>query len=168
MGRYEMSLDENGNAQSKAGATSSNASDTATNKWWGLYEKATTYSKSTVTSEMIWGCQYEAMLRWLQENKTDVINRDPIDAARSKVATGNETRITGANDSNDILNNVYDLIGNSFEWTQQKYGEYKRTAYGGCYYDDCPVADSDGYPEPPTETASAHGTRLTIYIPVTE
>jgi len=132
VGRYEMSLSSTGKAQSKSGETSL-ANDSDANNWWGLYEKALTYSNSGVISEMIWGCQYNAMLRWMQGNSIAVTSSTPTDTSRNATASKNTTRVTGAQKSNDILNNIYDLLGNSAEWTQQASSNYHRVYRGGPY-----------------------------------
>ena len=139
VGRYEMSLSASGTAQSVAGATSATNSADSANMWWGLYEKATTYSTSGVISEMIWGCQYDAMLRWMKGNNIDVTNKTPTDTNRNVTASKNTTRVTGSENSNDILNNVYDILGNSQEWTQEADLTGDRVNRGGRY-------NSSGYP----------------------
>ena len=69
VGRYETSLTLIGIAQSKKGETSSNASEENTKSWYGLYEKSKTYvsAKKSVRSTMIWGSQYDAMMRWIAD-----------------------------------------------------------------------------------------------------
>ena len=66
VGRYEMSLNSTtGEAQSKGGEISANASADSANQWYGLYTKAKTYAPDTqentksVVSSMIWGSQYQ-------------------------------------------------------------------------------------------------------------
>ena len=162
VGRYEMSLSASGTAQSVAGATSATNSADSANMWWGLYEKATTYSTSGVISEMIWGCQYDAMLRWMKGNNIDVTNKTPTDTNRNVTASKNTTRVTGSENSNDILNNVYDILGNSQEWTQEADLTGDRVNRGGRY-------NSSGYPsirgsDFPTNTNGIYGSRLTLYI----
>ena len=72
--------------------------------WFGLYEKALTYSSSGVVSEMIWGCQYDAMMRWMQSNNIDVTSSSPTDTARRKTASINTTRAEAAQLIYKILN----------------------------------------------------------------
>ncbi len=162
VGRYEMSLDASGKAQSKAGATSATAAEDSANNWWGLYEKALTYSNSGVVSEMLWGCQYDAMLRWMQENNIDVTSKTPTDTARNKTASLNETRVTGSDGSNDILNNVYDLLGNSWEWTQEVGYAYGRVGRGGNYKSN--YYPSIRFGSYPTSVDSYNGSRFTLYV----
>ena len=79
VGRYELGLDR-GNAptsrKEENGVTTADASNSNTNKWYGLYSKSKEYAKesdnkSTVSS-MLWGSQYDAMLNWMQENGENV------------------------------------------------------------------------------------------------
>jgi len=164
VGRYEMSLSTSGTAQSVAGATSATSSSSSANKWFGLYEKAKTYSTSGVISEMIWGSQYDAMMRWMQGNSIDVTSTTPTDTAREVTASinTNTTRVTGSADSNDILNNIYDILGNSFEWTQEANITSRRVYRGGNYYDS--NSPSSRGNDRPTSTLDANGSRLTLYI----
>ena len=158
VGRYEMSLNsETKNAESKYGATSANAKDTDTNQWYGLYNKAKTYAPENasqkVVSSMIWGSQWDAMLRWMKNNDIDVTGLIPKDY--------NQTRITGGANK-DKLNNVYDLLGNSLEWTQETNNTYYRVIRGG-YYNSSLAPSYRSY-DCPTDTLSYDGSRFTLYI----
>ena len=113
--RYETSLN-NGVAQSVKGEKSATAAKDSANTWYGLYQKEKEYSEkngieSLVGSTMIWGSQYDQMLIWMQGNEINVINSTPITGASK-----NPSRTTGTAET-DKLNNVYDLLGNSWEWT---------------------------------------------------
>ena len=167
VGRYEMSINStSGKAESVAGATSATASADSANMWWGLYEKATTYSQSGVISEMIWGCQYDAMMKWMKSNNIDVTSTTPTDTNRNVVASKNTTRVTGSVDSNDILNNIYDILGNSNEWTQEANGTFYRITRGGYftpYVDYNPSTRNDGGRKP-TENHGNFGSRLSLYV----
>ena len=178
VGRYEMSLNsETKNAESKYGATSANASDTDTNQWYGLYNKAKTYApeknsdntenaSQKVVSSMIWGSQYDAMLKWMKGNKINVTSSSPTDLSIGNTSR-NTTRVTGgANNgqtvSKDKLSNIYDLLGNSIEWTQEANDTYYRVRRGGTY--DFSLAPSFRFGYYPTGTNSSFGSRLTLYI----
>ena len=171
VGRYEMSLNsETKNAESKYGATSANASDTDTNQWYGLYNRAKTYAPENasqkVVSSMIWGSQYDAMLKWMKGNKINVTSSSPTDLSIGNTSR-NTTRVTGgANNgqtvSKDKLSNIYDLLGNSLEWTQETNNTYYRVIRGGYYSGSyAPSSRTDNYP---ASTFSSYGSRLTLYI----
>ena len=159
VGRYEMSInDTSKNAQSKYGETSATAEKTSANQWYGLYNKAKTYAPenadSKVVSSMIWGSQWDAMLRWMKNNDIDVTGLIPKDY--------NQTRITGGANK-DKLNNVYDLLGNSIEFTQEAYTTTYRTLRGGHYlFNSVPSYRSNNCF--PTDTLFVIGSRLTLYV----
>ena len=179
VGRYEMSLNsETKNAESKYGATSANASDTDTNRWYGLYNKAKTYApeknsdntenaSQKVVSSMIWGSQYDAMLKWMKGNKINVTSSSPTDLSIGATSR-NTTRVTGgANNgqtvSKDKLSNIYDLLGNRYEWTQEANRTSSRVRRGGYYNMSLePSRRVDLYY--PTYAYSDDGSRLTLYI----
>ena len=120
VGRYETS--KNGeNPQSKA-STEENVIETAYNSsiendWYGLYALNKKYSTSSVQGSMIWGSQYDAMMKWMG------------DAANTNKSDYNHNRTCGTA-PNDLLNNVYDLYGNSYEWTLEA-GPYGHRSYRG-------------------------------------
>ena len=172
VGRYEMSLNsETKNAESKYGATSATAESTSANQWYGLYNKAKTYAPENasqkVVSSMIWGSQYDAMLKWMKGNKINVTSSSPTDLSIGTTSK-NTTRVTGgANNgqtvSKDKLSNIYDLLGNSREWTQEAFITYHRVYKGGGY--SVSTAPSNRYDfYSPTDTDSSIGSRLTLYI----
>ena len=171
IGRYEMSINATSkNAESKYGATSANASDTDTNQWYGLYNRAKTYAPENasqkVVSSMIWGSQYDAMLKWMKGNKINATSSSPTDLSIGTTSK-NTTRVTGgANNgqtvSKDKLSNIYDLLGNSREWTQEAYGTDYRVYRGGYY--NLSYAPSNRLDNFPTSTLSGSGGRLTLYI----
>ena len=178
VGRYEMSLNsETKNAESKYGATSANASDTDTNQWYGLYNRAKTYApeknsdntenaSQKVVSSMIWGSQYDAMLKWMKGNKINVTSSSPTDLSIGTTSK-NTTRVTGgANNgqtvSKDKLSNIYDLLGNSLEWTQEANNTSYRVIRGGYY--NSSIAPSYRSYDCPTDTLSYDGSRFTLYI----
>ena len=142
VGRYEMSLNsETKNAESKYGATSATAESTSAKQWYGLYNKAKTYAPENasqkVVSSMIWGSQYDAMLKWMKGNNINVTSTTPTDLSIGTTSR-NTTRVTGgANNgqtvSKDKLSNIYDLLGNIREWTQEAISTAYRISRGGYY-----------------------------------
>ncbi|HJJ15894.1 MAG TPA: formylglycine-generating enzyme family protein [Clostridiaceae bacterium] len=171
VGRYEMSLNsETKNAESKYGATSATAESTSAKQWYGLYNKAKTYAPENasqkVVSSMIWGSQYDAMLKWMKGNNINVTSSSPTDLSIGTTSK-NTTRVTGGpNDgqtvSKDKLSNIYDLLGNSYEWTQEANDTNYRVLRGGHYdYSVAPSYRDNGYP---TYANSNGGSRLTLYI----
>ena len=171
VGRYEMSLNsETKNAESKYGATSATAESTSAKQWYGLYNKAKTYAPENasqkVVSSMIWGSQYDAILKWMKGNNINVTSSSPTDLSIGTTSK-NTTRVTGgANNgqtvSKDKLSNIYDLLGNSLEWTQEANNTYYRVIRGG-YYNSSLAPSYRSY-DCPTDTLSYDGSRFTLYI----
>ena len=172
VGRYETSLNaETNNAQSISGETSATAAKDSANTWYGLYQKEKEYSgqdklKNVVGSSMIWGSQYDQIMIWMQGNGIDVTSKTPTNlegvTTIKNTGTGSSVGRTGTV-STDKLNNVYDLLGNSFEWTLEASYSNARTYRGGYYYDNfSPSRRSiNGLPY---RTDSYLSTRLTLYI----
>ena len=176
VGRYEMSLNsETKNAESKYGATSVTAE--SANQWYGLYNKAKTYApeknsdntenaSQKVVSSMIWGSQYDTMMNWMKGNNINVTSSSPTDLSIGTTSK-NTTRVTGgANNgqtvSKDKLSNIYDLLGNIREWTQEAISTAYRISRGGYYSGSyAPSSRTDNYP---ASTFSSYGSRLTLYI----
>ena len=113
VGRYEISKSSNNIAQSKPDNTVLTTETESANKWYGLYAYGKTYNTSSVGSSMIWGSQYDAMMRWMQKERIDVTD----------IGTSNQT-----------LKNIYDLCDGYYELTLEASGE-NRVARG--------VSDSD-------------------------
>ena len=140
IGRYESSL-VNSKTRQIAGQTSMNAIQSTSKYWYGLYTRQKSFASDNniagvVSSQMIWGCQYDAMMNWMAEDSSiDVTSYPP------KTGTSyNSSRITGAtiksNTSiNDKIKNIYDLTGNSVEWTQEAIYQYSRGSRGGYHYE---------------------------------
>ena len=75
-------------------------------------------SSSSVTSTLTYGCQWDAMCRYIG------------DSQRTTPTTGSTPKLTGSV-STDVSKNIYDLAGNCREWTME--GEDVRVLRGGDY-----------------------------------
>lgn len=168
IGRYETSLSENqtgssGNeVQSKPGQT-----PMSNMNWYELYLSQdsnrngnnTYYNTNSVTSSMIWGSQYDQMLNW-------VLNG----AEKSKLQAttyGNKTSSQSKTGSygNDVINNIYDLVANTYEWTQEAYSTNVR-AYRGSSFNNSKKENvtARGVEVNPNNLGSGYGTRQALYI----
>ena len=127
--RYETSL--NGDkAESKKGKTPMSEMT-----WYNMYYNQDStrnsnnayYSNTNVTTSMIWGAQYEAMLNWvLAGNEKSKLQ------ATTYGNKSNMQKPTGSYE-NDKINNIYDLISNVSEFTQTGNGVLTRIAKGNTF-----------------------------------
>ena len=151
--RYEMSKSSNNTAASVGNVTPIvNDSD---NKWYGLYAYGKTYTNSanSVESSMIWGSQYDAMMRWMQsgEHKVDVTLK------------GNRnTSTTTKASTTDVIKNIYDLYGCHYEWTLEAYITSRRVVRGGNYSGS--ISPSDRNDNGSNDSNSGYSSRLTLYV----
>lgn len=161
IGRYEVSS-KDGKAQSVKGV-SPTWSDS--NRWYGLYKLCKTYQTSSVKSSMIWGCQYEAMMKFIGIEEASKSGRVSHDLSRIYL-TGNSTGINGYCGSikyKDIINNIYDLEGNVAEWTLELGDDnYSRVLRSGHIKSD--VAPNGRMNNNPIHTYVCIGSRLALYI----
>ncbi len=158
VGRYETSLDTNKKAQSKKGETSATASKSNANTWYGLYQKQKEYKVGKAQGSMIWGSQWDQMMIWMKKQGITVESGTTMTGTQR-----NETRVTGAEGSKDLLNNIYDIYGNSFEWTLESNDTNVRVRRGGLYN----VSNSPNARSGSTRPYAAniyHGSRLSLYI----
>ena len=83
-------------------------------------------SSSSVTSTLIYGCEWDAMCRYIGDSQRKTPKKDAPE-------------LTGSV-STDVSKNIYDLAGNCNEWTMEAYSTTNRVFRGGDYYSDSPVS----------------------------
>ena len=159
IGRYETSYDGT-DVASVSGVNPMSAETSSGDKWYGMYQKQKSFTKSAdkMQAEMIWGSQYDAMLNWAMKgtDKAKVTANTNGNHSGSVVTCGNSTY------SADKINNIYDLEGNLFEWTQEANNTCYRTVRGGAYLSSySPSFRRDGIP---SATSARYGSRLSLYI----
>ncbi len=158
IGRYELSGDVN-NPTEKTGTTITNK------RWYDLYnacKKLGTNSDGTdkegIATRMIWGCQWDATCDFIAtkgEQKSIKYSSTwgNYSNSASPANTGNyeqnKKKDTGSNEAWKA-NNIYDIAGNCYEWTQEANSAYYRARRGGNYLSsgfDSPASDrSNGEP----------------------
>ena len=168
VGRYELS---------SAGTKKNQASLTNTN-WYNLYKACKDIDSTGVVTTMIWGCQWDQVCKFITTAKD--ANGDTISLTDSRkygnysnsqapanggnYSQGNKQN-TGSNEAWKA-NNIYDIAGNCYEWTQEANLTYYRAYRGGSYLgngDGGPVTSRsvNGYP---TNTDFYISSRPTLYI----
>ena len=140
IGRYELS---------EAGVQKDKATLTSTN-WYNLYKKCTELKASDkVKTQMIWGCQWDVTMNWLissgaktsNEVNTDSSSwgnyKDALVTANDRTtvlkASGEEQKLNTGVTTFTMANNIYDLAGNVWEWTQEANLDFARAGRGGYF-----------------------------------
>ena len=143
IGRYELS---------EAGVQKDKETLTKTN-WYNLYKKCTELKASDkVKTQMIWGCQWDVTMNWLISSgakTSNEVNTDSSswgnykgtsvkadDGKTELKASGKSTKLNTGKTTFTMANNIYDLAGNCFEWTQEASGTVGRANRGGSYISD--------------------------------
>ncbi len=105
-------------------------------------------SSSSVTSTLTYGCQWDAMCRYIEDSQRTA-------------STKSAPELTGSV-STDVSKNIYDLAGNCDEWTMEAYGTDDRLLRVGNY--DYVVPVSNRRSSDPTRYDGYYSFRPTIYI----
>ena len=116
------------------------------------------YGSSSVTSSMIWGSQWDAIMNWMlqDENTKEFVTS----------ITGNHTEVlsnTGMY-TDDLSKNIFDLSSNTMEWTQTGENNYRRFTRGAGSgninntYGRFTAASYSGWWSPPTSTVAYYST----------
>ena len=140
IGRYELS--DAGVQKDKQPLTNTN--------WYNLYKKCTELNASEkVETRMIWGCQWDVTMNWLissgaktsNEVNTDSSSwgnyKDALVTANDRTtvlkASGEEQKLNTGVTTSTMANNIYDLAGNVWEWTQEANLDFARAGRGGYF-----------------------------------
>ncbi len=179
IGRYETTIDENGNIGSKENTTVLSANqilregtNTTSNeayyyRWWGLYDSQRNSNVAGngnyVQANMVWGQQWDAMLTFIGEEQAS----SKITGSQSGVLKSGEA--TYDNNLKDKMNNICDLRRNVYEWTAEAYSDIYRVYRGGVYHYNISASQRNymEYPffaSPEGSFDGTYGSRLTLYI----
>ena len=177
IGRYELSTKTENEV--KVGIEQKGKASQTRTSWYELYK----YSKNIAGSEnmqtrMIWGCQWDVTCKWLAEHSYDINNSSAWGNYRdyntaNNYAEGNEKYEAGAggkqktgSSENWKANNIYDLAGNCWEWTQEADSTNDRALRGGYYRNFGSVYPARGrYSDlPDLSTDSDFASRASLYI----
>ncbi len=126
IGRYELS---------SVGVQKDKETLTNTN-WYNLYKNCKELNASNkVETRMIWGCQWDVTMNWLISSgakTSDEVNKDSgswgnykntsvkaDDGTTEIKASGTSAKLNTGKTTFTMANNIYDLAGNCWEWTQE-------------------------------------------------
>ena len=140
IGRYELS---------EAGVQKDKATLTNTS-WYNLYKKCTELQASDkVKTRMIWGCQWDVTMNWLISSgakTSNEVNKNSSswgnynntsvkadDGTTEIKASGTSEKLNTGKTTFTMANNIYDLAGNVWEWTQEASDANSRAGRGGYY-----------------------------------
>ena len=139
--RYEASQGTNNITQSKRGVS----------PWVMVAQTAaiTASSNNSISNtHLMYGIEWDSVLKWLQRTETKTLSEiqtnsntwgnyiDSVSPANGSPWVTETKQNTGASEYWKA-NNIYDLAGNVWEWTQEKYSTGTSRAYrGGVYYNN--------------------------------
>ena len=167
VGRYETSLINNKIPQSKAGEKPATAKYESGDTWYGLYNKSKAYSKNGVVSEMICGCQWDEMMRFIGDAATKlgkVSHGEKAGISKTYLTGGGEYPEGATIPYGDIINNIYDLEGNICEFTKETAtSKDSKIARGGSYKNNVDYIATRGTMAQEYPSGDV-GSRLSLYI----
>ena len=100
--------------------------------WYYLYQSSKDIVKDnkSVVSGMIWGCQWDATMKWFLKSENEEIKRYVITDSQDKGNYSEETKPAGS-DTKYAVNNIYDMAGNAGEWILEANDECNRSIRSG-------------------------------------
>ena len=129
IGRYET-----GNLSGEVAVVQKNNTDIANQNWYAIYNKSKTVAQGTqATSSMIWGCQWDATLRWFLESSNPEVVTYVTNSTGKGNYSGNLLEYGTGSNNNYSVNNIYDMAGNVHDRTLEVAGTGGRGFRGGSY-----------------------------------
>ena len=148
IGRYEI-----GNFKKEISVVRKGNTETGVQNWYDVYIKCKTLkgNNTNIETGLIWGNQWDRTLMWLIEtgNKTELQMSNSVSwgnyydsefeyidkyGTKTTKAKNHAKEIPTGNSEYTKANNIYDLAGNTREWTMETRGLEMRAIRGGdCY-----------------------------------
>ena len=138
VGRYETTIDSNGNIGSVENTPVLTPDQTmftkdSTNypyRWYGMYyaQKTTDYivgNEQNVQSAMIYGQLWDKVMAFVN-GKTDGSGKNTFNINSQNSLRHTGLKANSGQNNNDLVANIYDLEGNCYDWTQEAYSTYER------------------------------------------
>ena len=163
IGRYET-----GNLSQTKAVVQKNNTDIGGPTWYTMYKMCKTIkANDNVATSMLWGCQWDVTMRWMQTSTKPEVANFPTNSegkGNYKDTNGNAPIPTGSNSAYSV-NNIYDMAGNVFDCTIEANGTNSRVGRGGVYSSAAstsPTSSRNG--NVPTGSGSGNGCRSTLYV----
>ena len=128
---------------------------------------------TTVESTLIYGVQWDAIMRWMKDEPNLTGGKYVQDSTgmgwySNNYEKGNPNHVTGIDvDSkkSNCIKNIYDLAGNVWEWTMESNGTLNRVYRGGRYdYLGSIIPASYRSSSSPSVSSSSFGFRVTLFL----
>lgn len=180
IGRYET-----GNLSQTKAVVQKYNTDISSKDWYTQYKLSKTIAaNSNVTTSMIWGCQWDITLKWMQRYGSEDVRNFTTDSklhgnfkdtelkykvnstsAEQTKAAGVQNIIPTGSSETTKVNNIYDMAGNVTDWTLEAAHAHSRTHRGGSF-DTVSSYNSAGtrITTYPVNSSSANGSRASLYI----
>ena len=164
VGRYELGLEgdtpvsKNASTEkNKDKVTTASADSSSIKNWYGLYKKCLEYkvpeiNDSSVTSTMIWGSQYDAMMNFMKRR-----GEESSITSTSNSSIQNNSYVTGKKET-DVIKNIFDLYACHIEWTLEADSTVTRVIRG--YENRSPSYRNFRNPT----TTGNYSSRITLFI----
>ena len=176
IGRYETTIDDDGNIGSKYNTTVLTAGTTlftkeSTNypyRWYGLYyaqkNANVTGNGEDVQTAMIYGVLWDKAMEFIRTQKAAGKTKYNVDSATPSWHPGYLGSVvkSGQANSGDVALNIWDLESNAYEWTQEAGSSNSRVLRGGDYRVSYYASNRCG--DYPTGTYTGFSSRLALYI----
>ena len=135
--------------------------------WYGLYKACQNVIRNNtdVKSTMIYGCQWDETMSWLKN--TEFKGReDKVDTDSSSWGNyGSGSPINTGSVSTYKANEIFDLAGNYYDWTQEAYYTiYRVLRGGGCNNSGSSVPAADRGVDSAFSNFSYNSSRAVLYI----
>ena len=173
VGRYETTMSNTSNTENSENVESNsvvvgskaNSKILSETNWYRMYlyqdnqkyAQNPYYKTASVTSSMIWGSQWDAMLNY-------ILKGDENNKVTTQIGSQKNSQSNSGQDANDVINNIYDLSSNAYEWTQEANSINGRTYRGGSYDSSVTGNASSRRQTVPTDQGPVFGTRIALYV----
>ncbi len=161
VGRYETTGFNNGIVTIKAEENYSGTN----NNWYTMYKKQKEFSNSitsdSVKSNMIWGCQYDQVMKFANnklDGSSEIYNVGAAGTRKSR-----DAKIGTGYTQADKVVNIYDLEGCRLEWTAEANNRSCRTARGGKYNNTNSASYRSNSTNMP-DSSSDNASRIVLYV----